>query len=65
MQNCVLTEANLHKTSFIGTDLSNLTYDRYKDFVENKGPVSQVAFSADGKFLASVGGDSKIRLWNF
>ncbi len=65
MNNCIITDARLDSCEFIDTDLRNLKYGRYPDFIgHSSSVVLSVTFSPDGKYLASGSADKKVKLWS-
>ncbi len=64
MNNCIVTDARLNNCEFVETDLRNLKYGRYADFIGHSESVYSLAFSPDGKYLASCSRDKKIKLWS-
>ncbi len=53
MNNSIITDAKLDNCEFIDTDLRNIKYGRYPDFIGHSQSVNSVAFSPDGKYFAS------------
>ncbi len=64
MNNCIMTDARLDNCEFVDTDLRNLKYGRYPDFIGHSSYVYSVAFSPDGNYLASCSGDWTVKLWS-
>ncbi len=64
MDNCIITDARLNSCELVDTDLRNLKYGRYPDFIGHSSSVHSVAFSPDGMYLASGSGDSTVKFWS-
>jgi WD40 repeat protein len=63
MHSCLITEARLANADFIETRLTNLKYDIFPDFIGHEASVTCIAFSSDGKYLASGARDNTVRIW--
>ncbi len=59
-----MTDARLDNCQFVKTDLRNLKYGKYPDFIGHISYVNSIAFSPDGKYLASGSYDNTVKLWN-
>jgi WD40 repeat protein len=60
----MMTDARLDSCEFVDTDLRNLKYGKYPDFIGHSKSVHSIAFSPDGKYLASGSGDNTVKLWS-
>jgi WD40 repeat protein len=64
MNHCILTDACLDECEFVESDLTNLKYGRYPDFLGHSILIRSIAFSPDGKFLATGSDDNTVKLWS-
>ncbi len=64
MDNCIITDTRLDNCEFFDTDLRNLKYGRYPNFIGHSWSVNSVVFSPDGKYLASGSADETVKLWS-
>jgi WD40 repeat protein len=64
MKNALISDARLNNCVFNNTDLRNLDYGRFPDFIGHTGDVYSIAFSPDGNYLLSGSSDSTIKLWS-
>jgi WD40 repeat protein len=53
----------LDNCEFVDTDLRNLKYGKYTDFIGHSESVRSLAFSPDGKYLVSGSTDKTVKLW--
>jgi WD40 repeat protein len=60
----MLTDARLEKCIFDNAELNNFTSSFTLDLLRHEDAVLSVAFSSDGKYLASGSNDKTIKLFN-
>jgi WD40 repeat protein len=63
MDNSLLTEARLDHCLFIESSLKNLKYNQFIDLKRHLKTDTCIAFSSDGKYLASSA-DNTVRIWS-
>ncbi len=44
--------------------MKNLKYDYFTDFKGSQGSVKSIAFSSDGKYMASGSEDRNVKIWS-
>jgi WD40 repeat protein len=64
MKDSIITDARLDSCDFIESDIRNIEYSRYPDFIGHSSSVFSIAFSPDGKYLASGSGGNTVKLWS-
>jgi WD40 repeat protein len=64
MNDSLLNDACLNSCKFIESDLRDIKYGRYPDFIGHKDVVNSIVFSDDSKYLASGSYDNTVKLWN-
>jgi WD40 repeat protein len=64
MNHSILTDTRLNNCHFIESDLRNIEYSRYPDFIGHRSSVNSITFSPNGKYLASGSDDNTVKLWS-
>jgi WD40 repeat protein len=63
MENCVIVSTIIN-SYFIGTNLKNIYCDEFIERASYKISAVSIAFSPDGKYLASGNWDSSVKMWS-